>query len=54
MSSGNQMNVTRCVIIVEGPEISQTVSALVIVEFQLTIKCSLQVFLLNNLKTKLP
>ena len=47
------MNVMRCVIIVVGLETNQTVSALVILEVQLTIKRCPQALLVNDLKTKL-
>ena len=47
------MNVIRCVIIVVGLETNQTVSALVILEVQLTKKRCPQALLLNDLKTKL-
>ena len=51
VSHGNQMNVMRCVIIVEELETNQTASALVRTEVQLTIKCCPQVLLLNDLTT---
>ena len=47
------MNVMRCVIIVEGMETNQTVSALVILHVQLTIKRWRQALLFNDLKKKL-